>query len=95
MVYKKIIECANRFRGRYDHIGWRGVCKRCGLERNVFGEEIKKFYGDPYEDLREREIPCNSPRCDRIIKILGKMPAERAIHLHDIKRRKSSLYGNN
>ena len=87
MAYKDILERAILNRGRYDHIGWRGICTRCGLDHNYIGEEIKRTFGDARADLKTRWIDCKSQRCGGTVKVLYKMGEERALHLCDIKRR--------
>lgn len=86
-MYKEIIERAERNRGVYDHIGWKGICRRCGLSHNYFVEDIRKLWDDVHVDLRRKNLHCKSPRCNGEVKILYKMSGERAVHLHDIMRR--------
>ena len=87
MSYKDIIKRAAALKGRHDHIGWRGICKRCGVDHNYIGEEIGRLFGDVRADLRRVPIRCKSTRCNGKVKILYKMGEERALHLQDIKRR--------
>ena len=87
MAIKEIRERANKQRRRYDHIGWRAICKRCGHEKNILGDEIRKTYGDGTKDLWNEEWECSSPRCKGRVKVLKKMPPTRALHLADILRR--------
>jgi len=86
--YKQILEQAIAKRHPFDHIGWRGICANCGLDYNIFGEEVKKKYGDEYKDMREEDVECRNMKCKGRIKILYKMKEERAIHLTSIARRK-------
>jgi len=76
-------------RRRFDHIGWRGVCKRCGLVRNLLGNEV--YYtltkGVDNYDPRDEDMECSAPNCKGVIKFLGRMNEERALHLSDITRR--------
>ena len=87
-MYKDIIKRADKERGIFAHIGFRAICKRCGLHANIDGYEIKKKYGDAYTDIRDKnDIECRSPRCTGKMKILYKIAPERMIHLWDIRHR--------
>jgi hypothetical protein len=87
-VYKEILEQAIANRRPYDHIGWRGICTKCGIDYNIFGEEVKKKYGDTYKDMKSVEVRCKRTECNGLVKVLYKMKEERAIHLTSIARRK-------
>ncbi len=87
MGYKEIIQRAASKRKRYDHIGWRAICPRCGLNANILGPEVRDKFGDAHADLRKLLVQCRSPRCAGKMKILYKMGEERAVHLSDIQRR--------
>ena len=86
-MYKDIIKRANEGRGTFSHIGFRAICRTCGLYANIDGYEIKKKYGDAYADIRNKDIECKNPRCTGKLKILYKIAPERMIHLWDIRHR--------
>lgn len=73
-----------RRRARYDSIAWRGVCTRCGLDTNIYAEQLLE---DKYVDARDMEFICKSRTCKGKIKVFGKMDEKRACHLADIRRR--------
>ena len=87
MSIKKIHERASRKRRRYDHVAWEGICRRCGVKKFVFGQDIRRNYGDGYKDIRDEEIKCVIPECRGKIKIKNKLPPLRALHLIDISKR--------
>jgi len=87
VVYKEIIQRAIDTRSKYDHIAWRCVCPSCGLKRNIFGEVIKKVFKDEHKDMKKIDIKCNSPKCRAVVKTLGRMSNEQALHKTDITRR--------
>lgn len=88
MAFKDILEQAVKKRGPYDHIGWRGICRRCGLNYNIFADECKRMFGDVRAEVRNKNIQCK--HCKGSVKILYKMSGERAVHLNSIRRRGSS-----
>jgi len=87
MSIKKIHDRANRKRGRYDHIAWEGICKKCGIKKFLFGGDIRRDYKDGYKDMRNEEVRCISHECGGKIKIKNKLPPLRALHLIDISKR--------
>jgi len=87
MAIKEILERADKESSIYDHLGWRGICRKCGLSLNILGEELRDDYLDPYIDMRRQEVRCRNKRCQGSVKILCKMDPKRAKHLADIKRR--------
>ena len=88
MAIKDILDRADKEKRKYDHVGWKAICKKCGLHHNVFADKIKLLFGSEEVDIRRRDIKCDSSECGGFLKIWGKIPTERAIHLHDILRRK-------
>lgn len=86
MALAEIIKRASKERRQLDHVSWRAVCPRCGLIRNIRGDEVKKKYGDGY--MRpENDFECEGARCKGKLKILYRIGEQRAIHLADIRRR--------
>ena len=87
MVYKKIIQRAEKERRLTDSVVWEGICVRCGLENKIFGDELEKKYKDYRVDVRELDLKCRSPRCGGRVRWRGRIPIKRALHLNDIRRR--------
>lgn len=87
MSIKAILQRAEDTKRRYDHIGWRGICRRCGLSHNFLGQDIYKKYKDAHIDMREQELECKSPRCKGRVVSVYRMGEQRALHLCDIGRR--------
>ena len=79
---------ASKLRRQFDHIGWRGVCRRCGIARNLLGKEIYDKITKEYNEYNPGDdMECNSPRCTGTLHFKGRMSEKRAVHLADILRR--------
>jgi hypothetical protein len=87
-MYKNVIQRANKQRRSTDHIAWEGICTRCGVINKRFGDELQKEFGDFRVDLKgRRDLKCRRSDCLGRVKWYGRMPAEKAIHQNDIRRR--------
>ena len=86
MGLNTILARATKERKTLDHVAWRCVCPRCGIEKNLRGEEVKKMEGDGRK-RPEKEYMCENPRCIGKLKVLYKLDEKRAIHISDIRRR--------
>lgn len=70
-----------------DYIVWYGTCGRCGSPRYTFVDELEKLRIDPKSDLTDREFRCKGGQCNWRVRMRGRLPAFKACHLNDIKRR--------
>jgi hypothetical protein len=85
---KAIEDRIENHRGQYDHIVWYGICQRCGSPRYLFMDEMRLKHRYGYrDDMRDKEFQCKGGRCTRMVKMKGKLPESKAVHLSDIKRR--------
>ena len=94
MSYREIIKRADRERRRTDRVAWQGKCVRCGAIRYMFGDQIEKKYRDYRTDLREKNEKCSNYKCEGRVRWYGRVPIIKAIHLNDIRRRKTTLKSN-
>jgi len=88
---KEIKDRIDKRTGYFDHIGWRGICSRCGSNRYVFYDEMRHSGIGPHEDLRDMEFECKGARCKRMVVVKGKMNPFKACHLNDIRRRETDV----
>lgn len=84
-MMEEIQERAVRTRRRFDHVAYRGICPRCGQNKNLLGQQLYNQKRDVYE--RPEDYPCSTPDCTGIVKVLYKMNEDRSVHLADISRR--------
>jgi len=85
---KVIQDRIDNHRGPYDHIVWYGPCQRCGSPRYTFVDEmVRRYKYHPTADLTGKEFECKGGRCCRRVRMKGKLPGSKAVHLNDIKRR--------
>lgn len=72
---------------RLDHLAFVWGCPRCGKEGYIFGEEAEKL------DRNYKKAAWNNRKCKSCLygrsKVLYKLDGGRAIHLNNIRRRKT------
>ncbi len=85
-MIEEILDRAIRTKRRFDHVAYRGICPRCGKNKNLLGQQLYNQGRDVYE--RPKDYPCDTPRCNGVVNILYKMNEDRAVHLCDIQRRR-------